>query len=289
MEIITISNLTITQSHNHPIMKKIIYLLQLEWLKVKSYRPFTVLLALYAVTLPAFMYSLKKMPIPKQLGGTDTLFMFPNIWVNLGYIGNWLVFFLVGFVAVQSISNETMNRTLRQNIINGLSRTDFFLSKLSFLTVVNIAATLYYVLWVMIFGLIGTETVYASRVYENSDIAFRFFLMSMGYTSMGLFLGLLFSRSILGLFVYFSYNLFIERIIRWALIRKILGYEAMLFTPGNAMSDLVPFPVPKMFYSRDMAQGIRVYLTPDEAIITTIIYTALFLYGSYYLLKTRDL
>jgi ABC-2 type transport system permease protein len=270
-------------------MTKIIFLLQLEWLKVKSYRPFMALLVLYAVTMPALMYAIKKMPIPQQLGGTDTIFMFPNIWANLGYIGNWLVFFLVGFLAVQAISNETMNRTLRQNIISGLSRTDFFLSKLSFLTLINLGATLYYVLWVMIFGFASTETVYASKVYENVDISFRFFLMAMGYSSMGLFLGLLFSRSILGLFVYFSYNLFIERIIRWALIRKVLGYKAMLFMPANAMSDLVPFPVPKVLHSRDMGPEIQVYLTTNEAILTTLVYTALFLFGSYYLLKTRDL
>jgi hypothetical protein len=113
--------------------------------------------------------------------------------------------------------------------------------------------------------------------------------MAMGFSSMGLFLGLLFSRSILGLFVYFSYNLFIERIIRWVLIRKVLGANAMLFMPANAFSDLVPFPVPKMFHSRDIESGIRIYLDTSEAIVTSIIYTILFLYGAYFLLKTRDL
>lgn len=270
-------------------MSKIIFLLQLEWLKVKTYRPFLALLALYAILLPAFMYSAKKMPIPKELGGTDSIFMFPNIWVNLGYVGNWLVFFIMGFLAVQAISSETSNRTLRQNIINGLSRTDFFLSKLSFLTLLNIGATVYYIVWVLIFGFFNTETVYASRVYENMDTSMRYFLMAMGFSSMGLFLGLLFSRSILGLFVYFSYNLFIERIIRWVLIRKVLGAKAMLFMPANAFSDLVPFPVPKMFHSRDIESGIRIYLDASEAIVTSIIYTILFLYGAYFLLKTRDL
>ena len=270
-------------------MSKIIYLLQLEWLKVKTYRPFIALLVLYALTLPGFMYALKKMPIPKQLGGNEILFMFPNIWSYLGYIGNWLVFFLMGFLAVQSVSNETLNRTLRQNIINGLSRTDFFLSKLSFLTLINMGATLYYVLWALIFGITNTETVYASKVYENVDTAFRFFLMSMGYTSIGLFLGLLFSRSILGLFVYFSYNLFIERIIRWVLIRKILGTKAMLFAPANAISDLVPVPVPKILNQAVDETGIRPFLYPSEAIITAIVFTSLFLYAAYYLLKTRDL
>ncbi|MBL7815393.1 MAG: ABC transporter permease [Saprospiraceae bacterium] len=270
-------------------MSKITYLIELEWLKVKTYRPFLVLLGLYALLLPAFMYSAKKMPIPKEIGGTQTLFMFPNVWLYLGYVGNWLVFFLMGFLAVQAISNETFNRTLRQNIISGLSRTEFFFSKFSFLTLINLAATVYYALWALIFGFTNTETVYASKVYENIDTIFRYFLMCMGYSSLGLFLGVLFSRSILGLFVYFSYIMFIEKIIRYVLIRKILGSKAMLFAPSNAFNDLVPPPVPKILNQTIEGTDIRLFLYPNEAIITTIIYASLFFYGAYYLLKTRDL
>ncbi len=270
-------------------MTKIIYLLQLEWLKVKSYRAFIVLLSLYGLLLPAFMFSAKKMPIPKHLGGNEIIFMFPNVWLYLGYVGNWLVFFLMGFLAVQAISNETANRTLRQNIINGLSRTDFFLSKLSFLTLINIAATLYYIVWALIFGFTNTETVYISKIYENIDTSGRYFLMCMGYSSLGLFLGVLFSRSILGLFVYFSYIMFIEKIIRYVLIRKVLSSEAMLFAPANAFNDLVPPPVPKIVNQMFQGTDIRLYLNPTEAIITSTIYISLFLYSAYYLLKTRDL
>jgi ABC-2 type transport system permease protein len=270
-------------------MSKLIFLLQLEWLKVKTYRPFMALLALYAILLPSFMYSVKRMPIPKEVGGNEILFMFPNIWGYLGYIGNWLVFFLMGFLAVQAISNETFQKTLRQNVINGLSRTDFFLSKLSFLTLINLAATLYYVLWVLIFGFTNTETIYASKVFENVDTAGRYFIMCMGYTSLGLFLGVLFSRSILGLFVYFSYIMFIEKIIRYAVIRNLLGSKAMLFAPANAFNDLVPPPIPKIMNQTIEGSDMRLFLYPEEAIITSVIYTILFLYGAYYLLKTRDL
>ena len=270
-------------------MSKLVFLLQLEWLKVKTYRPFLVLLGLYGLLLPGFMYSAKKMPIPKELGGNEILFMFPNIWLYLGYVGNWLVFFLMGFLAVQAISNETAYRTLRQNIINGLSRTDFFLSKLSFLTLINIAATLYYMVWALIFGFTNTETIYVSKIYENIDTSGRYLLMCMGYSSMGLFLGVLFSRSILGLFVYFSYIMFIEKIIRFVLISKVLSNRAMLFTPANSFNDLVPPPVPKMLNKTIEGTDIRLFLYPTEAIISSIIYIAIFLYGAYFLLKKRDL
>jgi ABC-2 type transport system permease protein len=269
----------------------VLFLLQLEWLKMKSYRPFAVLVGLFAVTLPAFMLTLKRMPIPKELGGVESLFIFPNVWGYLGYIGNWLMFFVVGFLAVQSIANETSFKTLRQNIISGLSRTDFFLSKFYALIVLNLAATLYYFLWAMIFGFTHTETVYASRIYENIDLVPRFFLMGMGYSALGLFFGVLFNRSILGLMLYFSYVMFLEKILRYLVLRRILGWNGMRYAPENAIDDLIPVPVPKMFNQmmRESGEEVRLFLTTFEAVAVAIPSICLLFLGAYYLLKKRDL
>ena len=270
-------------------MSKILFLLRLEWLKNRNYRPFWVLMALYGVMLPAFMQSGKNFTIPTELGAVETFFMFPNIGNNLAYLGSWLVFFMMGFLAVQAISTEVSNRTLRQNIISGLSRTDFFLSKFYFLTVINVALTVYFVLWALIFGLLNTETIYASKVYENSDIIPRFFLMTMGYTSFGLFLGVIFRRSILGLFVYFTYIMFIEKIIRYLLIRRILGQGAARFTPANALNDLILFPFFKMVKFATKSSNQPFFLETNEAALTVFIFTCLFFFGAFYLLKKRDL
>ena len=270
-------------------MRNILFLLRLEWLKNRNYRPFWVLMALFGVMLPTIMYTLNSVIFTQQFGSTNTFFMFPNVWVYLSYIGNWLIYFLMGFIAVQAISTEVSNRTLRQNIISGLSRTDFFLSKFYFLTAVNLALTAYFVLWSLLFGAFHTETIFLSKVTENIDIVPRFFLMSMGFTSLGLFLGVLFRRSILGLFMYFTYIMFIERIIRFLLIGKLFGENVALFAPMNAVNDLTPLPLPVFVNSAMENSNHRFSLTPVEATITTLIYATLFFFGAFYLLKKRDL
>ena len=270
-------------------MTNVIYLLKLEWLKVKTYAPFLILMGMYALLLPSFMSVGKNFPIPEQLGGVNAYYMFPAVWGSLAYVGNWLAYFIMGFVGVLIVTNEFSNRTLRQNIISGISRADFYLSKVYFMLLISLAATLYYAFVAVVFGLINTETIFASRVVENIDFIPRYFLMCMAYMSMGFVLGVLFRKTGIALFLYFAYNMFIEKIIRYTLIRKVFGMKAMLFAPANAVSDLAPFPIPKMAKSFVDGAKFQLFLTPLEATFTALVFTILFLYFAYYLLKTKDL
>ena len=270
-------------------MTHVLYLLRLEWLKVKSYMPFLVLSGMYLVLLPLFMSVGKSFNLPKELGGVDTYYMFPMIWQSLAYLGNWLCYFNMGFIAVLTVTNEFSNRTLRQNIISGVSRMDYYLSKLYFLILVAFVGTFYYVLVALLFGFFHTETIYASKIAENIDYIPRYFLMCLSFMSLGFMLGMLFRRTGIALFLYFAYIMFIERIIRYLILGKFFGSTAALFGPMSATNDLTPFPIPKMV--KGMAEGadLRIFLTPTESITTASLSTILFFFMAYYLLKTRDL
>jgi hypothetical protein len=215
--------------------------------------------------------------------------MFPTVWQTLAYVGNWLCYFIMGFIAVLTVTNEFSNRTLRQNIISGVSRMDFYLSKLYFLIAISFVGTFYYVLTAFLFGFFNTETLYASRMTENIDYIPRYFLMCISYMSLGFMLGMLFRRTGIALFLYFAYIMFIERIIRFLILGKFFGSTAALFGPMSATNDLTPFPIPKMVKGMTEGADIRFFLTPNEAIITAVIFTGLFYYVAYYLLKTKDL
>lgn len=270
-------------------MTNIFYLLKLEWLKVKSYMPFLVLSGMYLVLLPLFMSVGKSFNLPKELGGIDAYYMFPTIWQSLAYVGNWLSYFIMGFIAVLTVTNEFSNRTLRQNIISGVSRSDFYLSKLYFLMAVAFVGTFYYALVAMLFGFFNTETIYASKMTENIDYIPRYFLMCLSFMSLGLMLGVLFRRTGIALFLYFAYIMFIERIIRFLIIGKLFGSTAALFGPMSATNDLTPFPIPKMIKGMTEGSEMRIFLTPTESILTASISMVLFFYVAYFLLKTRDL
>jgi ABC-type transport system involved in multi-copper enzyme maturation permease subunit len=267
-------------------MKQVLYLLQLEWLKVRKYRQFQVLLAFYGLTLPLFTFVIEHMPLPSFVSNP---LMFPNVWQNLGYLSNWLTFFVVGFLSVTMITNEFSSRTLRQNIINGLPRRDFFLSKVLFLVLLCLGITIYYWLIATLMGCLHTENIYFDRFTEGFWWAGRLFLLTLLYASFGFLLGVVIRRSGVALFLFFTWAMFLERILRYALHYKIAKNETMHYYPINASGDLMPMPVPKMAEGFLNENGFNLLLQPQTAIIVTSIYVILFLFISYRLLMTRDL
>ena len=204
-------------------MENIIYLLKLEWLKLKSYKPFLVLAGMYFLLLPLVMSVGLNFNLPKQLGSMQAYYMFPTVFQTLAYVGNWLSYFIMGFMAVLTLTNEFSNRTLRQNIISGISRTEFYLSKVYFLLFIAVVGTVYYALVALIYGVFNTETVYFSKITENIDFIPRFLLMSLTYMSFGFMLGIVLRRTGIALFLYFAYIMFIERIVRFLILGNLSG------------------------------------------------------------------
>ncbi len=269
-----------------------LYLLGLEWKKVRYYRIFQVLVILFIVALPGIMLIPKTFTsVPSEIMSKDMFYMFPNGWKYIGYTGNWMAFFFIGFLAVISATSEYANKTLRQNIITGLTRKQFFLAKLYFILAISLAATLYYVLVGLIFGITHTETIYMSKVLQEADLIPRFFLMCMGYSSFGLFVGLLIRRTGISIFLYLIYIMILEAILRYPIHYNLFPNKSVHFYPMNAVEDLVPFDFPFNEMANEFMEenDFSFFLTPTEAVITSSIYTALFLYGCYWLLKRRDL
>lgn len=265
-----------------------LYLFVLEWKKMQNYLVFRILILLYLVLLPGMLMTLKNIQVPKEVISNDVFFMFPSVWNYLGYIGNWLGFFIFGFLAVLSVTNEYSNRTLRQNIISGLSRQEFFSAKFVFTLAVSTGATLYFIFVALVVGFFNTETIYMSKVWQEASIIPRFFLMCFGYMSFGMMLGLLLRRTGLTLFLYLTYVMFLESILRWVVHRHIVNGRSMLFYPMNAVEDLTPLPLPQAFKNLSDQSGFSIFLTSNEAIVTTIIYCIIFWILSFLYMKKAD-
>ncbi len=271
----------------------ILQLITLEWKKFRHYSAFNAIALMYALLLPGLMLAGKAIKIPKEFGSTDIFFMFPDIWKYQGYVGNWLGFFFLGFFGILLVTNEYAFKTLRQNIITGMSRKEFFLGKISFITVICFLVTLYYTLICLIFGWTHTETVYLTKVVENIDYIFRYFLMCLSYTIFAFFIGTLTKRTGIALFLYFAYVMFFESFLRYAVHLKMLSNpnKSIHFYPMNATEDLIPFNLPMNPMATDFIEknNFSFFLTSSEAIITTIIYITIFLFITYQLFQKRDL
>ena len=269
-----------------------LHLLQLEWLKLKDFTPFKVISVLYLVLLPLLLMTGKAI-VPEGVDdmplSVTSAYQFPDVWSWLGYEGNWLVFFLLGFLSVLMITTEFGNKTLRQNIITGMGRGEFFWSKVFFVLAVSLAATLWYFLSGVLIGAIYTDTFYWSVFTKKLDLVPRYFLMCIGYMSIGLLIGTLVRRTGIALFLYLCYGMFIENILRYLIHGQIVMNKSIHFYPVNVLEDLTPLPFSDMAGGFMSENGFALFLEPWEATVGAAVFSGLFLYLVYTLLRRSDL
>lgn len=220
-------------------------LLSLEWKKFRKNSVVSLLTAFYFLFLPAGLLLSKDFDtsnMPVFFPGPETFYSFPGIWEYLGYSGNWNVFFFLGVVAIYLITAEISYKTQRQTMINGMSRSNYFNSKLFAIIALSTIATLYYCLLCIGIGIYFTDDYDLAYIFENEWAIPRYFLMSLSYLSFAMLIGFLLRKAGLAIFVYMSYVLVIELLIRNGLRFKFLPGEVTNHFPLNAIEDLMPMP-----------------------------------------------
>ncbi|MFT5168210.1 MAG: ABC-2 type transport system permease protein [Saprospiraceae bacterium] len=269
------------------------YLLQLEWKKFKHYRTFKVMAILYVILLPLMLIVGKSFfnfaDAPLEVINTETMFKLPGVWDYLAYIGNWLSFFFLGFMGVLCITMEFDNKTLRQNIITGVTRNEFFLAKILLILTISLFATLYFALVGFSFGFINTDNLYYTKIVSGTKQIPLFYLMCVGYMTFGFFLGVLIRKTGLALFLYLIYVIFLEPVIRWAAHGKIVMNKTIHYYPLNAIEDLAPIPIPKIINQLTKEHEFSLLLTSMEATTITLIYLFIFIFIAYWRIKKSDL
>ena len=266
-----------------------LHLLRIDLKKLRDYRTFWVVVGLYFFTLcmgaASGMEFLKWLAsIIEGFGQTIKinripLYHFPDIWQNLAWSGGLLKMGLA-IMTVISITNEYTYRTVRQNVIDGLSRKEFLISKM--LTNVVLAG----LSMVMVFLIaVVTGLIYSPQLdfpYGFTGIGFypAYFLEVFAFLSFALMLGIFIQRSGLTIIVLLTSYL-IELIIK----ENIDEYVPSLiqFFPLESIMNLVPMP-----FARYALQEIRDYVTV-ETVLIALAWAVLFNYFAYLKLKKSDI
>jgi len=278
-------------------------LLNIEFHKLKHNRASRVLTIIYFALLTsiALIAAIKFDIGPVQFHLAEQgIFNFPYIWHFSTFMASIFKFFLL-LVIVSMMANEYSNRTLKQNLIDGLSKKEFILSK--FYTVIVFAAisTLFVFVVSMILGLIYSDYNEVAIIFSDLEYLFAFFIKLVGFFSFGLFFGILVKRSAFAvgaLLVWF----FIESIFKGFLFWKFRDVDStsdkvnqiMQFLPLESMSNLIKEPFTRLNAVQSVAKQIGEDLSKDFSvhwyqIAIVLIWTFLFIYASYRLLKKRDL
>lgn len=225
------------------------------------------------------------------------IFNFPFIWHFNTYIAAWLKFFLA-IVIVSMTANEYSYGTLKQNLIDGLSKKEFILSK--FLTVVFLAlgSTVYVFIMTLILGFCFSSYTEFDIVFRDLDYLLAFFIKLTGFFSFCLFLGILVKRSAFALGFLLVWSI-LEGIVKGLLVFKIypestVGYRVTRFFPLEAMSNLIVEPFSRLSVVKNIGNQIGIENTKDYSvdyfsILIVLIWTFFFVYFSYKILKSRDL
>ncbi|MFK8038217.1 MAG: hypothetical protein AB8B74_08015 [Crocinitomicaceae bacterium] len=139
-------------------------LLKTEYLKLKGNTSFKVFSIFFLVFLPVIIFTVPAFIEDGMQGESSYPFLprdYETTWYFTAYLASWFSLFILAFILIFHITNEYAYKTVRQNIIDGYTRADFFKSKFYMLLAIATIATVYV-------GVVGFS---ASFYYQTFSIS----------------------------------------------------------------------------------------------------------------------
>lgn len=220
------------------------------------------------------------------------IFNFPIVWHITTYFSALFKFFFA-IVVVSMIGNEYSNKTLKQNLIDGLSKKEFILSKFYAIAFFSLISTLIIFCISLILGLVYSSYNEINIIIREIEFLPAYFIKLVGFFSFCLFLGVLAKRSAFALAF-----LFVDFILEWIIFGLIawksnleLATKIQNFLPLTSMSNLIKQPFQRVVMSKfpDKNSLDYDYAVHIDTTLIVLVWTVIFIYFSYALLKKRDL
>ena len=230
-------------------------------------------------------------------------FNFPYIWHFTTYVASWLKIFLA-VIIVSMIANEYSYGTLKQNLIDGMSKKEFLLSKIYTIILFSFVSTILVFIISLILGLKYSSFTEVGIIFSDLEYLFAYFLKHVAFFSFCFFLALLIKRSAFTL--GFTFVWFMAENVGHAILKyKILGYKqgdkdtvvidwVKDALPLESMSNLIVEPFTRLNFVKSVTTTVganfenNYNVQPINVAIVTF-WTILFLFLSFYILKKRDL
>lgn len=229
------------------------------------------------------------------------IFNFPFIWHFNTYIADFLKIFLA-VVIVSMMANEYSYGTLKQNLIDGLSKKEFIISK--FITVISFSliSTLLVFIVSLFLGFKYSSFTETSIVFSDLEYVLAYFIKLTCFFSFCLFLGILIKRSAFALgFLFFWFG--VEKISYGILKFEVFKFKNSEITfidkiydffPLESMSNLLIEPFSRLSFIKNIGTQVGIENTKDYSVhfsnvAIVIAWIFIFILTSYWILKKRDL
>ncbi|MEN9884108.1 MAG: hypothetical protein RLZZ420_1325 [Bacteroidota bacterium] len=233
--------------------KMIKNIFQTEWLKVKNYRAFWVLLSITAISFPGVnaiaYFAFKNAAEGPSQGGQlmkmllGNPFAFPQTFHTTAYLSSFFAF-IPAVVVIMLITNEFQFKTHRQNIIDGWQKHTFIWGKFISVLLITLLVTVFYLAVASTLGFIATKEVKSAVLYEKAYFIVLFSLQLFSQLSVAFLLGLLIRKAFIAYGIFIFYTFIIENILVgiFKLKAKKLGYDYGHFLPFEISDRLIPVP-----------------------------------------------
>lgn len=226
------------------------------------------------------------------------IFNFPYIWHFNTYIAAILKFFLA-VVIVSMMANEYTYGTLKQNLIDGLSKKEFIQSKLITVVLFALGSTIFIFIMSLILGMCFSSYDEAGIIFSDLEYLLAYFIKLVAFFSFCLFLGILVKRSAFALgflLVWFFIEGIIFGLLRWLVFTSSEQVQKITaFLPLESMSNLIKEPFTR-FKAYKLIENqvsgnvsIKDYSVHWYEIVIVVVWTVIFMLMSYKILQKRDL
>lgn len=269
---------------------------QLEWLKLRNYRVFWVLMSMYllalAVTTSFGMFFLEWVKsVGGNLDGLDPtmlpIFDFPDIWQNTTYLASFLKL-LLGFIVIISVNNDLTYNTLRQNVIDGISKREFILSKVALIIFLALISAVFLFVAGLINGSIYSNVNGMAYMFDELEFIAAYFYEIVVFCSLAFLIALMIKKSGFAIISLFLYTVMFEPILA-ATLEYTPYFDGTIwqalapFLPINALNDLIQMPFKKYIF-QEIVDDI-----PISAILISTGWLTIYITAIYYRLTQKDL
>ncbi len=224
--------------------------------------------------------------------GEHGIFNFPIIWHLTTFFAAQFKFFFA-IVVVSMIGNEYSNKTLKQNLIDGLSKKEFILSKFYAIVFFALVSTFLIFLITLAIGWYYSSINEVNLVFKGSEFLLAYFIKLVGFFSFCLFLAMLVKRSAFALaFLFINFIAeWIMYLLLWKVTDEATATKIQNFFPLKSMWKLIDQPFQRIAMTKfpDKNELIYDYAVHGNEILIVCVWIFVFIFLSYKLLKSRDL
>lgn len=193
-------------------------LLNIELKKLLPYKAFKILLLTFLISLAATILIGEQLnDVSEMIPGQQVNTLgFPYVW-NFYLYAAFLVNIILSLLVIFIVCNEYTYRTIRQNIIDGLTRNELVVSKIILIVLLSLMSTVVVYITGILAGMHYSASWEFSDIFHRNALVFGYFLQILCLHSLAYLFGTIFKRSGIATIAFILFLFPIDLIINQAI------------------------------------------------------------------------